>query len=109
MLYRSSGERDLGIANDFPDHFAGVGRAKAAEGSRTPRPVGDSRDSRNARSVVECGCPLPLLYRCGCPRLLIAPTQTSMLAALPSEDVPAGRATPPHCCAHCLKNLTIRS
>src|SRR5205814_4201237 len=49
-----------------------VRRAKAAEGSRTPRPVGDRCDSRNAQSVVECGCPLPLLYRCGCPTLLIA-------------------------------------
>src|SRR2546421_9114344 len=40
-------------------------RAKAAEDlpvghRRTPRRVGDRRDSRNARSVVECGCPLPL-------------------------------------------------
>jgi oxygen-dependent protoporphyrinogen oxidase len=33
---------------------------KATEGSRTPRPVGDSLALRNARSVLECGCPLPL-------------------------------------------------
>src|SRR6266498_1041167 len=35
--------------------------SEAAEG-RTPRPVGDTRGSRKARSVLECGCPLPLLY-----------------------------------------------
>src|SRR5437762_11599894 len=33
---------------------------KAAEGSRTPRPVGGLHRSQNARSVLECGCPLPL-------------------------------------------------
>src|ERR1043166_4869708 len=34
--------------------------SKAAEGSRTPRPVGDTDGLRNSRNVVECGCPLPL-------------------------------------------------
>src|SRR4051812_31747665 len=33
---------------------------KAAEGSRTPRPVGISSALVNSRSVLECGCPLPL-------------------------------------------------
>src|SRR5580765_3811163 len=37
-----------------------AGEAKAAEGSRTPRPVGESLGPRYSRSVVECGCPLPL-------------------------------------------------
>jgi uncharacterized lipoprotein YddW (UPF0748 family) len=35
-------------------------QAKAAGGSRTPRPVGVSDAPRTSRSVLECGCPLPL-------------------------------------------------
>ena len=35
---------------------------KAAEGSRTPRPVGGLHRSQNARSVLECGCPLCTLH-----------------------------------------------
>jgi hypothetical protein len=38
------------------------GCGKAAEGSRTPRPVGYAHGLRDARSVVECGCPLPLSH-----------------------------------------------
>src|SRR5580765_565573 len=33
---------------------------KAAEGSRTPRPVGVSNVLSTSRSVLKCGCPLPL-------------------------------------------------
>src|ERR1051326_4769441 len=33
---------------------------KAAEGSRSPKPGGSSRCSPSSRSVLECGCPLPL-------------------------------------------------
>ena len=37
-------------------------RGKAAEGSRTPRPVGNTHGSRYARSVLECGCLLCTLH-----------------------------------------------
>ena len=36
--------------------------AKAAEGSRTPRPVGVSDMRRTSQSVAECGCPLCTLH-----------------------------------------------
>src|SRR5437870_3382378 len=37
--------------------------AKAAEDSRTPRPRGIGIALQMSRSVVECGCPLPLSTR----------------------------------------------
>src|SRR5437879_1974626 len=49
-----------------------VGR-KAAEGSRTPRPVGGTPHSQKARSVLECGCPLPLSYLCSWRVVLMPP------------------------------------
>ena len=53
-------------------HSAVLG-AKAAEGSRTPRRFAHLVSRAYRRQVLECGCPLPLFYRCGWPTLMIAP------------------------------------
>src|SRR5207248_2081292 len=59
--------------------------AKAAEGSRTPGPVGHTRASRNSRSVLECGCPLPLSIE-ACQRMSNRPEPKSAETPVASRN-----------------------